>query len=320
MVSRTRCGKPGKSSPEDDTTLNCTTIAAAFILVAGFLTLGHAAASSTIASTQPSDKWHYTLLHPTPSDQLRDMDTDRPNKTNTPHTIDAGHLQIETGAFDYTYDRDRYRGANARIETLGLGQFNFRLGILNDLELNAIVNSYDFLRYSDYVANQSMRQNGFGDTVVGGKLNFWGNESGDDLWATAFGIQPQFKIPTARRELGNGHAELFVGLPFLMNLPAGFHLGIQPTISWQRNVENSGDVTGWQNSASIDRVFFGNVDIYVEYWSLVTTEFHQESQQTLDVGFTYPLNDNVVLDTGANIGLNKASNTLEWVAGVSVRL
>lgn len=276
--------------------------------------------STTAASTQPSDKWQYTLFNPVPLDELREMDTDRPNQTNTPHTIDAGHLQIETGAFDYSYYRDQYQGANARIEALALGQFNFRLGILNDLELNAIINSYDFLRISDYVANQSTRQNGFGDTVVGGKLNFWGNDGGDDVWATALGIQPQFKIPTARQELGNGHAELFVGLPFLMNLPMGFHLGLQTTVSWERNLENTGDVTGWQNSASIDRVFFGKFDIYLEYWSLLTTQFHQESQQTLDVGFTYPLNDNVVLDTGANIGLNKASSTLEWLAGVSVRL
>ncbi len=276
--------------------------------------------STTAASTEPPDKWQYTLFDPTPCNEMREMDTDRPNQTNTPHTIDAGHIQIETGFFDYAYYRDQYQGANARIEALDLGQFNFRLGILNDLELNAIVNSYDFLRVSDYVANQSTRQNGFGDTVVGGKLNFWGNDGPDDVGDTAFGIQPQFKIPTARQQIGNGYGELFVGLPFLMNLPVGFHLALQTTVSWQRNVEDSGYVTGWQNCASIDRVFFGNFDIYLEYWSLVTTELHQESQQTLDVGFTYPLNDNVVLDTGANIGLNKASTTLEWLAGISVRI
>ncbi|MGD0540383.1 MAG: hypothetical protein ABSB33_02585, partial [Tepidisphaeraceae bacterium] len=82
---------------------------------------------------------------------------------------------------------------------------------------------------------------------------------------------------------------------------------------------NSGDVAGWQNSASIDRVLFWNFDIYLEYWSHVSTESHQEAQQTLDVGFTYPWNDNVVLDMGVNFGLNKASDTVESVAGVSVR-
>jgi hypothetical protein len=274
--------------------------------------------ATTAATTQPVDKWQFTLFNPVPADQLRGMDTDRPNKTNTPHTVDAGHLQIENGFFDYDYDREHYQGADARIETLNVGQFNFRLGVLNDLELNVVANAYDFLRNTDYTADQSVRQNGIGDTVIGGKLNFWGNESGEATWATALGIQPQFKIPTARENLGNAHAELFVGIPFLMNLPGQFHLGLQPTISWQRNTTNTGDVTGWQNSASIDRVF-GNFDVYLEYWAQVTSQSHEEAQQTVDVGFTYPLTDNVVIDAGVNLGLNKASDTVECVSGVSVR-
>lgn len=283
------------------------------------MALADDAASTTSATTEPPDKWQYWLFNPVPTDDLRGMDTDRPNKTNTPHTIDAGHLQIETGIFDYDYYRDEYQGADARMESLDLGQFNFRLGILDGLELNVIVNSFDFFRNTDYVANQSTRQTGFGDAVVGGKLNLWGNESGDEVWATALGIQPQFKIPTAIQNIGNGYPELFVGFPFLMNLPAGFHLGLEPTISWERNSTDTGDVTGWQNSISVDRVVIGNFDVYLEYWMHVSTERHQESQQTMDIGFTYPVTDNIVLDTGANIGLNKASDTLEWVAGISVR-
>ncbi|MGD0540171.1 MAG: transporter, partial [Tepidisphaeraceae bacterium] len=201
-------------------------------------------APTTEAATQPSNKWQYSLLNPAPSNELRGMDTDRPDKTNTPHTIDAGHLQIETGVFDYVYYRDEYQGANARAEALDLGQFNFRLGVLNDLEVNAAVDAYDFVRNTDYLDNQSSRQSGLGDLVVGGKLNLWGNDGGDDVWDTALGIQPQFKIPTAREDLGNGHPELFVGVPFLINLPADFHLGLQPTFSWERNSTNSGDVAG----------------------------------------------------------------------------
>jgi hypothetical protein len=275
--------------------------------------------STSAATSQPVDKWHNTLFDAVPLGQLRDMDTDRPNKTNTPHTIDAGHLQIETGIFDYDYYRDKYQGANARIEALNLGQFNFRLGVLNNLELNAVVNALDLNRNTDYTANQSRRQNGFGDLIVGGKLNLWGNDEADGTWASGLAIQPQFKIPTAREDLGNGHPELFVGIPFLMNLPAQFHLGLQTTVSWERSSDNTADVTGWQNSASIDRVFLDKFDIYLEYASDLSTERHQETQQTLDVGVTYPVYDNIVLDTGVNFGLNRASDTVEWLAGISVR-
>jgi hypothetical protein len=50
-----------------------------------------------------------------------------------------------------------------------------------------------------------------------------------------------------------------------------------------------------------------------------STERHLEFQQTVDVGVTYPLNNCVILDTGLNFGLNKASETFECTAGVSVR-
>src|SRR5262249_26269675 len=43
----------------------------------------------------------YTLFNPVPADQLRQMSTDRPNITNSPQTVDAGHVQIEQGFLDY---------------------------------------------------------------------------------------------------------------------------------------------------------------------------------------------------------------------------
>jgi hypothetical protein len=292
---------------------------AAWLLSCSASTLANPPTSTTAPADQTADKSQYTLFTPAPASVLRDMDTDRPNKTNTPHTVDAGHLQIEAGAFDYVYDRNRYEGADAQSNSLDLGQLNCRLGILNDLELNVSLNAYNYLWAHDSIAKQSSRQYGLGDTVVGGKLNLWGDDGGDDAWQTALAIQPQFKIPTARGNLGNGHPELAVGLPFLMNLPRQFHLGLQTTPSWQRTSQNTGYTTALQNSASLDRVFFEKFDIYLEYWSLVTAEHHQEAQQTIDIGVTVPVGDNIVLDTGFNFGLSRNSSTFEWLSGLSVR-
>jgi hypothetical protein len=303
----------------DKTFLNASAIGFAIVFAFNRVVFAADAIPTTGTISPVPDKWQYTLFDPVSADQLRGMDTDRPNTTNTPHTIDAGHLQIETGLFDYTYYRDRYQGANVRSDAYDFGQFNFRLGVLNNLEFNCVVESLDVLRNTDYVLGQSSTQSGFGDTIVGAKLNLFGNEGTDDVWATALAIQPQFKIPTARENLGNGHPELFVGVPFLINLPADFHLGLQTTVSWERNSTNNGDVTGLQNSVSVDRVFFQKFDIYLEYSAHVSNEHHHESQQTIDIGFTYPVTDNLMLDTGLNFGLNQATTNLEWLAGVSVR-
>src|ERR1051326_3754445 len=109
---------------------------------------------------------------------LRPMDTDRPNKANSPHTIDPGHVQIELGAFDWTYSKSRTGSPWQSQATFA--QANFRVGVLDPLERNLVVNP---LLYADCGGGSSTT--GFGDLTVGGKLNFWGNASGDDPWATA---------------------------------------------------------------------------------------------------------------------------------------
>jgi hypothetical protein len=171
-----------------------------------------------------------------------------------------------------------------RVDAFSFGQFNFRLGVLNDLEINAVVNSYDLLQVQDYAAGVATRAGSFGDTVIGGKLNLWGNDGGDDDWETALAIQPQFKLPTARDDVGNGYFEFAVGVPFLMNLPAGFHLGVETGVSYERNSCNAGYVTGFPTSISVDRVVIGDLDVYLEYACHPTTEKHVEMEQTIEVG------------------------------------
>jgi hypothetical protein len=275
--------------------------------------------ATTAASDAVPDKWQFTLLNPTPTANLRGMDTDRPNVTNTPHTIDAGHLQIETGLIDYTYDRTHSADITYRTDDFAFAASNFRLGVLNNLEINAVIVPYALDQTHDLSDKTSEYASGFGDTIVGAKLNLWGNEGGDATWLTGLALQPQFKFGTASNGLGNGRFEFSVPAPFLMNLPAGFHLSFQHGVSLQRNSANDGNVAGMQDSISIDRVLVGNLDLYLEYAAAVTTEKHTQAVQTLDVGGTYPFNDNITLDAGVALGLNNASPDLEVLAGISVR-
>jgi hypothetical protein len=265
------------------------------------------------------DKCQYTLVNPTPGSQIRDMDTDRPNITNTPHTIDAGHWQIETGIVNYTYYRDKSSAQNVSSDDFAFGQFNLRLGLLNDLEINAVIDTCEVDCAHDYSSRTTFRASGFGDTVIGGKLNLWGNEGGNETGYTALAIQPQFKLPTARKDVGNGRFEFSIAAPFLANLPSGVHLGLQPGISQERNSTNTGYVTGFPGSVSLDRVVFANLDIYLEFACDLTTEKHVTASQTIDMGATYPLNKNIVLDAGVNVGLNRASNNIEVLTGISFR-
>jgi len=46
--------------------------------------------------TPTPDKSQYTLFDPTPRDLWRPYNTDRPSKTDSPYTIDAGVFQVES--------------------------------------------------------------------------------------------------------------------------------------------------------------------------------------------------------------------------------
>ena len=268
---------------------------------------------------QPADKSQYDLFHPVPENAMREMDTDRPNITNTPHTIDAGHFQIETGLYDASHFHDRTHGGDVVTNTLTLGHINTRLGLTDRIEINATIDSYNRVKTTDNLAGQTTKLSGFGDTVIGGKLNLWGNEGGDDPWASGFALQPQLKLPTAQSGIGNNRVEWAIGAPFLVNLVGGFHLGLETALGQERNTANNGYVVGWQNSASLDHVIFSGVDVYLEYAMHVTSERGTQPQQSVDIGFTYPITGNLAIDSGVFIGVNKATPGIEWTSGISFR-
>ena len=52
-----------------------------------------------------SDKGRHNLFNPAPENLLRELATDRPDKTEEPGTVDAGHFQFEVDFATFTFDR-----------------------------------------------------------------------------------------------------------------------------------------------------------------------------------------------------------------------
>lgn len=261
----------------------------------------------------------YSLFHPTPANRLRDMDTDRPNATNTPHTVDAGHVQIELGVVDFTHDRAGDPGARVRSDDVALGQASVRVGVRERWELSASVSAIALDRARDETSGVVQIGRGFGDVVVGGKWNLWGDAGGDQVGASGLALQPQLKLPTANRDVGNGRPEGSIVVPFLVNLPRGWHLGLQSGLARVRDGANTRDVTGFPSSVSLDRLVLGGLDAYLEVAADPTTEARAETPWTLNVGGTLPLGRRTVLDAGLNWGLVPEANDVEALLGVSRR-
>lgn len=80
------------------------------------------------------------MFHPTPEKLLRELTTDRPDKTESPYTVDAGHFQLGTDLLSYTRDGD------GELENFAIAPTNFKVGLLNNVDLQVITETYNIQR------------------------------------------------------------------------------------------------------------------------------------------------------------------------------
>src|SRR6185295_7327560 len=100
------------------------------------------AQSQPAAPSEVRDKSSYNLFHPTPRSLLRELTTDRPDKTESPYTVDAGHFQLEMDLVAYTYDRYTDPAGGPRTESWAIAPFNIKAGLLNNVDLQLVVGTY----------------------------------------------------------------------------------------------------------------------------------------------------------------------------------
>jgi hypothetical protein len=256
------------------------------------------------------DKSGYHLFNPTPRDQMRDLNTDRPDQTEGPFTVDAGHIQLEMDFFTLTYDRHSPDGT--RSETWNVAPINARIGLCNRVELDLILDNYVNVRTRE--GRVTDRTSGFGDITTRLKINFWGNDGG----TTAFGIIPFVKLPLDASNLRNGRTEGGVILPFNISLPGGWGVGMMTEADFVSD-DRGGYDTEWVNSISVSRNLTKQLGAYVEFFSVVGTAPGFDWQGQADVGVTFAVTDNLQLDCGCNFGLTKSAPDFQPFAGISVR-
>jgi hypothetical protein len=253
----------------------------------------------------------FNLFHPTPESAMREMETDRPDKTESPITVDAGHFQFEMDFATYTTDRSKHE----KVTAWGIVPVNLKIGVLNNLDLQLVVETYNIEKTKDRDTGRTTRAEGFGDLTLRAKINFWGNDGGP----TAFAVMPFLKLPTAAHDLGNGAVEGGVILPLLFRLPADNELAIELEIEHARDTHDRGYHQEIVNAATFAHDFTKRLAGYVELFSNVSNERHAGWIATFDCGLTYRLSPNVQLDTGVNVGLTDAADDLNPFVGLSVR-
>ncbi len=234
---------------------------------------------------------------------LRELETDRPDATESPVTVDRGHFQLESSFFSFSRDDS----AGTRTETWGIGESNLKYGLADNVDLQLVFTPY--VRESVSVGGVETVAEDSSDLTIRLKYNLWGNDEG----TTAFGLMPVVKIPT-QTAISNGRWEGGLIAPFSWRAGERWGVGLQGQVDRVYD-EADGDMD-WEFSHTLVVGFdvTKRVGVYLEYLGVAGDRPYDSF---FSGGMTYALSEMIQLDAGTLVGLNKEAEDITVFSGIS---
>jgi hypothetical protein len=270
--------------------------------------LAAAAALPTQADVPPP----HTLFNPTPAAELREFAPDRPDVTESPYTVDPGHVQVELSLVEYALSSDR------TTRTFDALPVNLKLGLLDNVDIQFVFTPYE--RQVTRDEGQRTVNSGFGDeTLVRLKINLQGN----DHEGVALGVMPFVKLPTGAGGLSNDHVEGGLILPLATELPGDFTLGAMLEADFVYHDESDDYGVDLVHSATLAHPIAGPLNGYVEYVGNAPrgapAGIASRYQAIASAGLTYELRDDLILDLGARLGFSGDADRSAIFMGAATR-
>jgi hypothetical protein len=272
------------------------------------------ASSSLPDVTSAAYKSGFTLFNPTPDASLRSFSTDRPTKSNSPYTVDAGRFQYETDLVNYTYSNF----AGVKTRTYQAFDPVWKLGVTNFADVEIQFNGYQHMTMSDSATGAVLsRDYGFGDVLFRTKVNLIGNEGG----IAALALIPYVKAPSGTPNISNGLVEGGVIAPLRIALNNDYGIILMSEVDVLKNANSSRRHANFANLINLSGPVPGIKDLiaYVEFYSAVGTDPNVPAIYTFDTALSYNITPTLQVDIGANFGLNKAAPKVQLYTGVSQR-
>jgi opacity protein-like surface antigen len=277
---------------------------------------GAAALAAGAGDAVATDKSAYSLFNPTPERLLRDMTTDRPDTTESPFTVDAGRVQVETHVFGF----ERVERGGDAVESYELGTTNVRIGVTNNAEVGFVWQPYGVVRMHQGTPAATLRDAGIGGLELRAKFNFWGNDTFDRIGATALAVLPFVSFPTDRDNgISPEHIEGGLIVPLAIKVSDKIGLGLNAGVAYTRDDFSAGYRPEYLASASLSYEWSDKLGTYYEIAARFHTAEPEGDVVILGTGLTYKLTKNIQLDAGVNFGIASSTDRINPFVGVSTR-
>ena len=255
------------------------------------------------------DKRQYGLFHPTPRRYMRPMVPDRPGITESPYSVDAGHVQYETDALRLltrrdgtTYGRDWY-----------INHALTKVGLTDRTDLQVGLDSYtDTRNYDEADPGQTQVYRGVGDLTLRLKHTLVGDD--DSRWA--LGLIGYATLPTGGPR-GDGAVEYGAVLPVVYQLTKPWSIGgqVATQIFWDRDTQRR--FLQLTPTLTTDYQFTKLLQVFVELVGYDDTRLN-DWRSSINTGAQLDVSDNVQLDFGTHLPITNSVDR-EYFIGMSFR-
>jgi len=261
------------------------------------------------AQAQDTSRKGYSIFKPMPKRLFREeMETDRPNVTETPHTVEAGHLQYEADLFKFKNEKSE----DSREHSWLVNQANLKLGLFTNTALQLIVQTYGTESNMALTGGNKERKAGFGDITMRIKQNLYGNYGSN----FSIAVMPYIKFPTNTYSDNKMYEEGLI-IPMLLKLPHDWKIGVQ--VEGDNLKDDNTDARHRQllQSVVLSHVFFKKLEVLGETY--YTYNFKERQMLNFaDAALEYEIAHDVKIDIGINYGLQSLAHK-DYFAGIAFR-
>lgn len=281
----------------------------------GLLALTAALGSGPLeASAQDAAaKSRYNLFHRTPPELRRPFATDRPDRTESPYTVDAGMFQVEADICSYQRDGSAEGLPNVSSSSLNLAPVNLKAGLLHNMDFQFVLAPYTW-RESDESGRSIERDQGLGSIAGRLKVNLWGNDGG----RTSLAAMP-FVAFLGEAGVQGRTTNFGVILPLAVDLGGDWGLGSMLQLESVGQRDGAPRQMLLITSVALGRGIIGSLGGYAELFSGYVVDNGDTWEATADFGLTYGIGHNLQLDAGVNVGLTRDAQDLNPFLGISAR-
>ena len=264
------------------------------------------AQSDTAIKKLPGPK--YNLFNPIPKKQMKEMETDRPDVTESAYTIAPGHFQVETDSYKFIRNSNGETSSTAHIFNLG----NYKLGLSERSDIQFVIPAYVSNNLRERSTNKIIgKTEGFDDITLRFKYNIWGYTGGK----TALAALPYISFPTS--SFSHNGVQGGIVFPFALRISEGLDFGTQVEIDILK-ADDTKYHPEYSFTFTFGKSFSSKIGAFAESAVSYSTYFNH-TDLFVNGGIIYSISGNFNIDAGFNYGINKQADKI-YFTGFSFRL